>query len=230
MDSSFLLLPETGHVASRRSPSLRGALPGSDDTPGMTVRRYGARQRVFSAGDAARFIYEVAQGCVLVSRYLDDGRRQILDIVGPGRLFGFSGHLHRCTAEAVIPSMVCSLDRASARRSPVVSLRVEAAMERELDHLRDIAVLLGRKTAMERVSTLLVFLLETQPAGERTARLPISRTEMADYLGLTIETVSRTLTRLRQALLIDLQDAETVTVRDPVGLSAMADGASDCAA
>jgi len=226
MDSSFLLLPDAPAYARSRNPQF----PANAADVSMHLRRYGARQRIFTAGDAARAIHEVAQGCVLVSRHLRDGRRQIIDIVGPGRLFGFALNHHSCTAEAIVASMVCSLDRDTAQASPAIAPRVHAAILRELDHMRDLAVILGRKSALERVATLLMAL-----AGEETHRpvhllLPISRTEMADYLGLTIETVSRSLSRMKQTGLISFRDAESIQVLNPDELRSIAQEALEDAA
>lgn len=220
MDASFLLLPDAPVHARSRKPET--VLP--DEGVSMHIRRYGARQRVYSAGDPARTIHEVAQGCVLVSRYLGDGRRQIIDIVGPGRLFGFASDLHHCTAETTVASMVCSLDRNVALTSPAVSNRVHTAMLREIDQLQTIAVLLGRKTAIERVATLLVGLCGGVEDGPANLSLPVTRSEMADYLGLTIETISRTLTRLKQSGLIGLPDAETVRITNVARLHHVACG------
>lgn len=223
MDASFLLLPDMPPAAAlRRAPF--SSRTGPSDEPAMHVRRYGTRQHVFSTGDPATSIHEVAQGTVLVSRYLSDGRRQIVDIIGPGRLFGFASSTHGCTAEVVMPAMICCLDREAASHSPIVAERTLRAMVHEIEHLRDLALLLGRKTASERVATMLAKLAGDNPAHAILLTLPVTRGEIADYLGLTVETVSRTFGRLKQAGLIEVPSNERVNILDLPRLRRLADG------
>jgi len=221
MDARFLLLPETTPSAPARRAGK--AAPGPD--PVMHIRRYRAGRPVFMAGDAATTIHEVAQGTVMLSRMLTDGRRQIVDIIGPGRLFGFAADgRHDCTAEALTASMVCSLDCAAATASPLINARILRAMGEDIRKLRDLALLLGRKTAIERVASLLAAMAGPGAEADMAISLPVTRAEIADYLGLTVETVSRTLTRLRQSGLIGLEGSETVRLADPAAIRALAEG------
>lgn len=225
MDARFLLLPEASR--DTRAPSRRGARVGADyGAPSIQIRRFAARDAVFVAGDAGTQVYEVAQGTVMISRHLPDGRRQIVDIVGPGRLFGFGGDRnHDCDAEALTPAIVCSLDRTAGERHPQIAARLVGAMASEIRRLRDLAVLLGRKTALERVASFFADMVGDADAETATIALPVTRTEIADHLGLTIETVSRNVTKLKKMALLGDEHGDEITLRDVRALRAMAGGA-----
>ena len=171
-------------------------------------------------GDPAREVFELVQGAVLVSRTLRDGRRQIVDVVGPGRLFGFTaGDRHRCSAVVCASALVCGLDLALAQRNPRVAEKLEREMLGEIDRMRDLAVLLGRATALERVATFFSTLAAGR-CGTIEIDLPLTRCEVADHLGLTIETVSRQISWLRRQGIIETNGASRVVVLDPARLAA----------
>ncbi len=222
MDAGFLLLPE--FLADRPPRALR---PQTQrrlrvvDHPTVRVRRLAPRDVVYAADDAADEVHEVTRGAILVYVELDDGRRQIIDVIGPGRLFGFSSvDRHRCTAVAAISTVVCSLDHAAASRHPRIVERMSRAAVAEIERLRELTLLLGRKTAMERVASFFVSLVGDDAAAAAEIDLPVTRGEIADHLGLTIETVSRNVTRLkRMGLIADDPDGRTMlpdcpTLRD----------------
>jgi CRP/FNR family nitrogen fixation transcriptional regulator len=173
-------------------------------------RVYGKDQRIFSEEDVATHFYEVATGAVRSCKYLGDGRRQIEAFSIAGDIFGLErGRTHRCSAEATKDARVIAHPRtrdvaaSPGGKSPLHDITAQAflSLERAQRH----AILLGRKLAPERVA---MFLLEM---AERTRsdryELPMSRTDIADYLGLTIETVSRTLSQFARDALIDLSPA-----------------------
>lgn len=179
-------------------------------------RRLRAGENLFSVGEAATGPFHILDGSVMVLRGLPRNRRQILDVAGRGRMIGFSnGALHDCDALALAPSTVISVGRSPSDHPD--------AMLSEIARLRDLATLLGRKTAIERIASFLVGLIgeEKNPCA---VILPLSRQEIADHLGLVIETVCRNLRQLRQQGLIALDGNHGVVLRDPDALRRIAAG------
>jgi CRP-like cAMP-binding protein len=162
-------------------------------------------------------------GAVRTYKLLDDGRRQIGGFHLPDDIFGLEADsAYRFTAEAISDSTILV-----AKRSALVSLaarHVDLAQElwaltaRELAHVQNLMLALGRKTAQERVAS---FLLEMagRSANFDMFELPMSRQDIADYLGLTIETVSRTLTQLENAAAISLPSSRRIILRNRAALS-----------
>jgi len=147
---------------------------------------------LFSAGDPAAGLYEVREGAIMVLRRLPGDRRQILDIAGVGRVIGFGANRrHDCDAIA--------LGRVSVAPASAGRVDAGAAMLAEIERLRDLATLLGRKTALERVASFLVGMIaEDRESIRHQIALPVSRKEIADYLGLVIETVCRNFVALKK--------------------------------
>ena len=208
--------------------ALRGAvnLPHPAPVPQSQRRRLAKGEELFTEGSHAEYFYKVVTGTVRTCKLLSDGRRQIEAFHLVGDLFGLeSGHTHRFTAEAVDDVEVLAF-----RRSQLTHLvhdnrdfgdELMAATLASLDRAHDHMVLLGRKTAQEKIAS---FLLEM---ARRLAKadhfdLPMPRADIADHLGLTIETVSRTLTQLGRAGLISLAAAgRTIVLSDKGGLQAL---------
>jgi len=152
---------------------------------------------VFVAGDQADRFFEVESGAVMVYRLLDDGRRQVVEVVFPGHICGLAkGDEHEFCGETLMPTALRSFKRSALGQSDILRARVVDSLQRQLAALHDHTVSLGRKTAEERICTLILRLQEQ--GGDRcdAVELPMSRTEIADYLGLTLETVCRTITQL----------------------------------
>jgi len=178
--------------------------------------RYVRDQEIYGEAEDAHFVYKVVTGAVRSHKLLSDGRRQIGAFHLPGDVFGFeSGPSHRLTAEAIVDTVTLIFDR---RAVEYFALRyIEVARElwklaaRDLDHAVDHMLLLGRKTALERVAD---FLLEMdarmRPSG--AMGLPMLRRDIADYLGLTLETVSRTISRLEMEGVVELVAARQIKV------------------
>ncbi len=222
MDANFLLLPEFEPDLSgprrRAVPRGRGPLP---DRPSVQMRRVPAREHVFREGDPAREVHELVQGAVLLIRTLRDGRRQIVDVVGPGRLFGFTaGDRHRCSAVAATSTLICGLDLALAQRNPRVAERLEREMLGEIDRMRELALMLGRAGALERVAGFFAAMVDGR-GGSVEIDLPLNRAEIADHLGLTIETVSRQISWLRREGIVENDSGSRVFVLDPARLAAL---------
>ena len=180
------------------------------------------RSRLFSAGDPVRHVYNLTEGTVCLSRSLSDGRRQILGFLLPGDFLGFEpGESHRCDAETLTEAKVCRFDRpvfeSFLQDNADAAVRLLKIASTDLAQAARHEVLLGRKTATERIASFLLDL--RQRSGARHLRtqplaLPMTRSEIADYTGLTIETVSRVLGRLRSAKIIELMGASAVRILD----------------
>jgi CRP/FNR family transcriptional regulator len=188
-------------------------------------------QTLMWEGDDSSLVANVIDGVLKLSTSTADGREQIVGVVYPsdfiGRPFG-STTQHSVTA--LSDATVCMFTRAAfdefAREHPGLEHKLLQRTLTELDRARHWMLLLGRKSAGERVAT---FLLEmARRLADATCKgdtkslerfeLPLSRQQMADLLGLTIETVSRQLTRLRQAGIIDLPDRRAVIILDWEGM------------
>lgn len=168
--------------------------------------RYRRGTEVFGEGEETEYVYQIISGAVRTYKLLSDGRRQINSFHLPGDLFGLeNGTTHRFTAEAVVETRV----RITRRRGLLDTMQSRDTgassflnlVTRSLQHAENHMLLLGRKTALERVAA---FLLEIdERLGHPTVMgLPMSRRDIADYLGLTLETVSRAFSTLRDEAML----------------------------
>lgn len=191
-----------------------------------------AGQSLIREGDDARHVFNITSGSVRVYKLLPDGRRQIIGFLFAGDFLGLtSGEAYVFSAEAIEPVTACRFVR-SEYRSLIRELpALEAALldraGHELAAAQNQMLLLGRKTAMERIASFLLTLPDLDPArrvpnGE--VRLPMTRSEIADYLGLTIETVSRVLGRLKSQGVVRLLSLNLLRIERPETLRAMAEG------
>jgi CRP/FNR family nitrogen fixation transcriptional regulator len=186
---------------------------------------FGRNSEIYAEGEKARHVYKVLSGVVRVSKLLPDGRRQISAFHFPGDTFGFEADdIHSASAEAVVPVKVVPLNWQSlASHDMPESLMRELfaltmiGLRRSQEHL----LLLGRKNALERVAA---FLLEmASRAGDASVLdLAMPRHDIADYLGLTLETVSRTFAELKQLGAVKLESARRVHLISIGRLRAMA--------
>lgn len=206
--------PRVSHTAPDvRTASLSGPL-----LPPRTV--------VFLEGLARSPQYRVVDGCIATAQTLTDGRRQIIDLVGPGRLIGLGfGDQNRYSAETL------GFTRLELVPDSLTQGERDQALSEMLARSQSLVMLLGRKTAPERVASALIDLALQfgRPARDRkrgavTFHLYPTRGDLADWLGLTIETVSRCLTRLKKAGLIDIRHGDLVTVLDQRELAGVAAG------
>jgi CRP/FNR family transcriptional regulator len=196
-------------------PAIRQA-----DEPATTTLLLRPRENLTFGNGSGAVYYRLKDGCIALSRFLPDGRRQICDIVGPGRLFGFSLQgPGQCGAESLTFSTVERYGRRAAAEARAED--IARMLNRQQNH----ALLLGRKTAAERVATALVDLAAQfgrGPANGGTNRprftLFPTRGDLADWLGLTVETVSRCLHRFRREKLIDFNRPECVRILDLAAL------------
>jgi len=189
------------------------AYAGTLDMMGAPMS-FSRNEEIYGEAEAAEYLYKVVSGAVRMYRVLVDGRRQIGAFYLPGDMFGFEpGDAHAASAEAIGDVMVLVFKRSAvlalAARDSDVARRLWEMTARELDRSRKHALLLIL-SAQERVTS---FLLE-MAARSRTSseiELPMSRQDIADYLGLTIETVSRTLSQLESVGAISVPAARRIT-------------------
>ncbi len=201
---------------------------------GTTVAR-ASGDTIFFEGDIATYVYNLTSGVLRLSKLLPDGRRQIAGFLFPGDFLGITMEdEHAFTAEAIIPSKLCQFSRARfdafVDTHPRLERRLYAIAAHELAAARQQVVLLGRKTAAERVASFLLMLDARRISSgsgeelEGDITLPMSRSDIADYLGLRIETVSRELSALKASRLIRLTTTQTIRFVDRERLEQLAEG------
>jgi CRP-like cAMP-binding protein len=171
----------------------------------------------------------IAEGVVMEQRILSDGRRQVVAFRFPGDVVGITdGFDPFLQIVAMTPTTICRADgkalSAFRRAHPLAAERLAALGGAEAARLADHLIVLGRLTAAERVAAFLLDCLAR--AGQRTAEgvacaLPMNRDDIADYLGINVETVSRQLSRMKKAKLIRLPKPGQVVVPDLASLAAM---------
>lgn len=180
-------------------------------------------QMIFSEGDAAASLFNVTGGVVKIYKLLPDGRRQITGFLFPGDFLGLALHdTYSYSAEAITAVSLCRFPRTKLEtlmgEMPHLEKQMLRTASNELAAAQDQMLLLGRKSAAERVATFLLMLhrraLRRDDSHGALLDLPISRADMADYLGLTIETVSRTFTKLKNEGLITLPGTHKVDLAD----------------
>jgi CRP-like cAMP-binding protein len=186
-----------------------------------TVMSFVRNAEIYGEGEQVEFLYKVISGTVRTYKVLADGRRQIGAFYLAGDLFGFeAGDEHGFSAEAVGDSKVLVIKRSAifalAARNSDVASQLWNLTTRELRRMQSHIMLLI-KSAHERVAGFLLEMADRSPASNEF-ELPMSRQDIADYLGLTIETVSRTLTSLENAAAIALPSARRIVLRDRVAL------------
>ena len=186
------------------------------------VMSFPRNSEIFGENEPAHYVYRVISGSVRTHKILSDGRRQVGGFYLPGDVFGLEfADEHTFSAEAVADAKVMVVKRgaiaAIASRDPAIGRALFALTGRELRRAQD-RVLLLVKSAQERVASFLLEMAERAAAGN-TIELPMSRQDIADYLGLTIETVSRTLTGLENAATIEVPASRRIVLRNRSALS-----------
>lgn len=210
------------------------AYPLSDPRPASALtdvfERHGVRmtyarnEEIYAQDDTVELLYQVVCGVIRTSRLTVDGRRQVGDFYYAGDLFGLEpGPDHRFGAEALEDCEILVVRR-SAMRAAVGDAELDRAILEaqrvEMERLQDHVVMLGRKSARERVACFLMSI--AQRSANDQADLAMGRQDMADYLGLTIETVSRMLTQLQGEAIVEFPSSRRFQVRKWPALEALA--------
>jgi CRP/FNR family nitrogen fixation transcriptional regulator len=184
---------------------------------GTTTFRYQKEEEIFGENEPADYIYQVVRGAVRTYKLLSDGRRQIGSFHLAGDIFGLEYGLdHRVTAEALCATEVRLIQRRSLENAAKVNVQVARILwnvtSAELRHAEDHMLLLGCKTAMERVATFLLEMDHRLAAASMLA-LPMCRRDIGDYLGLTLETLSRALSQLHDQGVLDFSGARQIVIK-----------------
>jgi CRP/FNR family transcriptional regulator len=237
---------KTDHIADVKSPQCRNCdivreIAFCADLSHDEVKRLAAVRchavlpaacTIFREGDVVDHLYSISAGAVKLYKLMPDGRRQIIGFLFSGDLFGLGAEDGYCyTAETITATQLCRFTHRKLDSLmddiPRLERRMFGMAIKDLAAAQEQMLLLGRKTAREKVATFLVKLsMRAERAGLAASpvALPMSRADIADYLGLTIETVSRTFTQLKRDNVIHLPAADHCVVNDWQALKDMADG------
>lgn len=208
----------TAPASAPQEASAWDALRNSARTKTMRVAEHTI---IYYEGDPADRFYEVTEGAVMLFKLLPDGRRQVVGLLAPGDIFGLpASDDHDSAAETLVPSVLKAIERRDVEDSVELQRHVNHCLLRQIADLREHSVLLGRKSAFERVASYLMNMVPgrgiadtcrgrpDEGCDEAVVRITMTRQEIADYLGLTIETVSRIISDMkrRRLLVADRQD------------------------
>jgi CRP/FNR family transcriptional regulator, nitrogen fixation regulation protein len=194
-----------------------GALTGH---AGLVATEFAYRkdEEIYGEDEPADYVYQVIQGAVRTYKLLSDGRRQIGSFHLTGDVFGLeSGMTHRLAAEAIIDTTVRLVKRRSLEQAAGTNAKVAQKLwtmtAGDLRHAEDHMLLLGRKSAMERVANFLLE-MDRRLAVTGMMALPMCRRDIGDYLGLTLETVSRALSQLHSEGVLGFSGARQIVLRN----------------
>ena len=201
-----------------------GMTSGSKPMVSLNELTYKEGTEIYGEKEPADYVYQVRTGAVRKYKLLSDGRRQIGAFKLVGDIFGLeNGSEHRFTAEAVVETTVRLISRcleAVADNDPIFARNLLRMTTSNLEHAENHMLLLGRKTSLEKVAAFLLEMDKRLTAAGVMA-LPMTRLDIADYLGVTLETVSRVLSQLHGAGVIDFcKTHREIIIRDRLRLAA----------
>ena len=238
-----MLHADTRHYSAPIAPTIRPgcfpepAAPDSLDDCFAQARlcRIEAKEFVFMEGDPVKQIHRIEAGAVSLYRLLPDGRRQILGFAYPGDVIGLGVQReYIMSAQALKPTKLRSMSLATlhriAARDPKLSFTLYETVANELAATRTLLMTTGHRSACERVAAFLLTLSQRNERKGEPAHvidLPMTRSDIADFLGLTVETVSRTITKMKTGRLIDLPQCARIHLRDIDALQALAGGGGE---
>jgi CRP/FNR family nitrogen fixation transcriptional regulator len=202
-----------------------GMTSGSNLIVSLNEFTYNKGTEIYGEKEPAEYVYQVKTGAVRSYKLLTDGRRQIGAFHLVGDIFGLeNGNVHRFTAEAVVNTTVRLIKRQSleavAESDAVVTRNLLSMTTSNLEHAENHMLLLGRKTSLERVAAFLIE-MDARLTATGVVALPMSRQDIADYLGLALETVSRALSRLQRAGVLNFigHNRREIVLRDRLRLA-----------
>ena len=187
---------------------------------------YASNMEIFGEGEPAEYLYEVVRGLVRSCKILGDGRRQIAGFYMPGDVFGLElDGEHHFSAEAVNNAVILALKRSAimglAAREADFARQLWAVTAQECQRAQNHIVILGCLNARQRVAAFLL-LMALRSSGDNEIELSMTRRDIADYLGLTIETVSRTISQFENNALIGIASTRGIILRDRAALTSIA--------
>lgn len=206
------------YVFPLAAPETRSTARQTAQDAGRVI---GATTILFLEGDDAEALYEVVSGVFRATKVFPDGRRQVVAFAYPGDVIGFGhGDAYRFDCDALTPARVQVTPRGdlkdAMRARPELGEKLINLAAAEVASMHDLSVLLCRKSAMERIAGFLLSLAARtgKKANDQRVCLPMCRADIADHLGLTIETVSRNMTKLKTRGIINLPDRGCFVIRD----------------
>jgi CRP-like cAMP-binding protein len=222
-------------VSHERQVEAEGPVTLVERIARAPVRSIGAKEHVFTQGDHRSHLYRVEAGAICLYKVLSDGRRQVIGFAYPGDWLGLGpAGAHKHNAQTTRPSRLRCLPwksiECAARQNPALGMTIWELMAQELTGAQNLLLTIGQRTATERVAAFLVELSRRNARRGENARLialPMTRTDMGDLLGLTIETVSRILSQLRRGKIIELAQSSRVQILDVEALMRLATGGKD---
>ena len=187
---------------------------------------YASNMEIFGEGEPTEYLYEVVRGLVRNCKIFGDGRRQITGFHIPGEVLGFEpDDEHHFSAEAVTDSIILAVKRSAimelAARDAYFAHQLWAVMSREYQRAQNHIVILGCMSARQRVASFLLFMAQ-HSSGDNEIELSMTRRDIADYLGLTIETVSRTISQFQNDDLIAVASTRRIVLCDGAALTKVA--------
>jgi CRP/FNR family transcriptional regulator, anaerobic regulatory protein len=221
--------------AGARVQAVSPPVRGNADDELSALDRTGAsllvpqNQTIFSEGEPVDHAYKIVRGVVRLCKHLPDGRRQIAQFLFPGDYLSFVmiGD-HGFSAEAVVDLSLLSFSQDRIERlcrdNPNLRNRLFQMLSTRVRDIQDHLTMVGRQTAKERVAAFLLLLSERLGSGAASFDVPMNRQDIADYLSLTMETVSRTLSRLKSARIIAIPDQHRLELLNVEALRALGNG------
>ena len=210
-------------LSDPRTARPTSALTDAFERQGVRMT-YDRNEEIYAQDDVVELLYRVVKGVVRTSRLTADGRRQVGDFYYVGDLFGLEpGPDHRFGAEALTACEILAVRRGAVRAAAgdaELNRAILEAQRVEMERLQDHVVMLGRKSARERVASFLMSI--AQRGSEDHNDLAMGRQDMADYLGLTIETVSRMLTQLQGDAIVEFPSSRRFQIRKWTALQTLA--------
>ena len=233
----MLTIREDYNVAESRSaltpyhPRPQASVTLNDHMERAPLRGIESKEHIFTEGDPKSHVYQVVTGAVCLYKVLPDGRRQVIDFAYGGDIIGLGlGAYELYNAQATVATRVRCLPISTlqgvARQNPAIAMRMCEALSDELTAIRDHLICVVQRSATERLVTFLLALSRRNAARGRdpeVLELPMTRTDIGDFLGLTIETVSRTFSKLKAMRLIEIDQGTTIRITAMDELSALAD-------
>jgi CRP-like cAMP-binding protein len=208
-------------IDSQRPPTFSPARQASRAFPERAIHRgIQSKEHVFCEGDLRTHVFQIEDGVVTIYQMLSDGRRQIVDFAYPGDFIGLgTTRNHLFSAEATTATRLrcynASALEESARNDPNLALQLYRTVSLELSAARALLVAIGQRSAIERVATFILMLHQRTSKGNSVVHevhLPMRRADIGDFLGLTIETVSRTITKLRRMRVIEVTHGSGIRI------------------
>ena len=226
--------PTTPAPFTFSDPDTKTASLSDDDLKALhkigSRMHFGRGETIFNEGDSAEYAYKIASGTVRLCKHMPDGRRQIAQFLFAGEFFSFMDlREHSFSAEAVNDVVLLCYPQKQIERLGEERLslrkRFAALLTRRVRDIQNHLVMLGRQTAKERVAAFLLHVIEhTGIDKNNVMELPMSRQDIADYLGLTIETVCRVLSAMKRNGLVDIPNLHQLVIKKPAVLAELAEG------